>query len=209
MNILQVCPGSYVSGVGGVSEHVVNISERLAKLHNVSVFATNPKGRLLWHERKNNVEIERFTRFAPAGSYFFSPSMRKKLKSVDFDVVHGHSFHAFPMHYSSQVKCDKFIVTPHYHGSGHTFFRNILLSFFKPLGEKSLLKADFVIAVSDYEKNLLMRDFKLDEDRIIKIPNGVNKKEFNNVKKGIHHNKSILFVGRLERYKGPQYLIRV
>ncbi len=209
MNVLQVCPGSYISGVGGVSEHVVNISERLSKFHDITVFATNPQQKLPWCEIKNNVTVERFRRFAPGGSYFISPSMLNKLRTANFDVVHGHSFHAFPMHYSSRAKCVKFIVSPHYHGSGHTFFRNILLSFFKPFGKKTLLKADHVIAVSEYEKELILKDFRLTEEKVVVIPNGVNKREFKDLQPRPHPFKTILFVGRLERYKGPQYLLEV
>jgi len=48
MKILQVSPG-YFPAVGGVEEHVRNISERLAREHEVTVFATDPSGKLPGH----------------------------------------------------------------------------------------------------------------------------------------------------------------
>jgi hypothetical protein len=45
MKILQVCP-KYFPSIGGVEEHVKNISERLAKKHEVTVFTCDPLGKL-------------------------------------------------------------------------------------------------------------------------------------------------------------------
>ena len=45
MRILQVCLG-YFPAIGEVEQHVRNISERLAREHEVTVFAADPSGRL-------------------------------------------------------------------------------------------------------------------------------------------------------------------
>ena len=209
MNILQICPGSYKLGRGGISEHVINISERLAKNHNVTVFATNPQGNLPIREIINNVNIERFRRYAPSGAYFFSPEMILRLRSLNCDIVHGHGYSAFPMHYSTLVKYNKLIVTTHYHGAGHTLLRDSLLKLFKPIGRFTLNKANKIIAVSNYEKTLLARDFKINTNKIVVIPNGLDLAEFSGMKKSQKGYKKILFVGRLEYYKGVHFLIDV
>jgi len=121
-----VCPDSYVE-FGGVSVHVRNISERLAKKHDVTVYATNDK---LLHPRfevQNGVKIERFRCYAPNNAYFFTWEMLLRMHKVEFDVVHAHGYHAFPFHLSSVAKSKKFFVTPHFHGAGHSSFRNALI----------------------------------------------------------------------------------
>ena len=210
MKILQVCPGAYVSGRGGISEHVMRVSEGLARRgHDVTVFATNPGG-LAWFEVVNGVKVRRFRRFAPSGSYFLSPSMFWALSRVEgFDVVHAHGFHAFPMHFASLAKCKRFVVTTHFHGAGHSAFRNCLFRLFERFGRWTLLRADVVIAVSDYERRLLLERFKLDARKVVVVPNGVDFKEFEGLTRRKRGFRSILYVGRLEAYKGVQYLIEV
>jgi glycosyltransferase involved in cell wall biosynthesis len=66
-----------------------------------------------------------------------------------------------------------------------------------------------VIAVSDYERRLLLERFKLDARKVVVVPNGVDFKEFEGLKRRKRGFRSILYVGRLEAYKGVQYLIEV
>ena len=209
MRILQVCPGSYEIGKGGISEHVRNISERLAKRYEVTVYATNPRGRLPRYEIVNGVRVERFRRYAPSDAYFFSLELPLRLRQVEFDVVHGHGYHALPTHFSSLAGHGRLVISTHFHGAATSAFRNSLLRLFKPFGRKTLEKADNIIAVSEYEKSLLCKQFKLDSSKVVVIPNGLNFKEFEGLKRRERDFKSILYVGRLEKYKGVQYLIEV
>jgi len=208
MNILQVCPFNY-GEVGGVSMHVKSISERLAKRHNVTVYATNPNMKYPRHEVINGVKVERFKCYSPSDSYFLSWEMLLRLCKTECEIVHAHCYHALPMHFSTLAKCDKFIVTTHFHGVGHTPFRESLFRLFKPFGKRTLMKADKIIAVSEYEKSILCRWFGLKPDRIVVIPNGVNLSEFSGLKRQNHNYKSILYVGYLSSFKGPQYLVEV
>lgn len=208
MKILQVCQDSYAE-TGGISTHVRNISERLAQRHDVTVYATNYEPRLPRFELKNGVRVERFKCYAPSNAYFFSLEMLLRMREAEFDVVHAHGYHGFPMHFAALAKCDKFVVTTHFHGVGHSTFRNCLIKMFKPLGKRTLTKADKIIAVSEYEKALMCKQFKLAEDKIVVIPNGVNFSEFSGLRKRSHNFKSILYVGYLLDYKGAHYLVEV
>jgi glycosyltransferase involved in cell wall biosynthesis len=210
MKILQVCPRYYPS-IGGVEEHVRNINERLSKKYDVSVFATDPSGKLPKQEVINGVYVRRFKSWAPNEAYYFSRELKKYLmkNSDSYDIVHAHSYHAFPALYAAQAKSrNKLVFTPHYHGTGHTFFRSLLHVPYKFLGKKIFEKADEIICVSNYEKNLVMKHFQVDEKKVVVIPNGINLEEFRGLKKRSKNCRVILYVGRLERYKGVQYLIR-
>jgi glycosyltransferase involved in cell wall biosynthesis len=209
MRILQVYMGPYqVDRGGGISVYVRNISERLARRHDVTVFATNP-GNLSRFEVVNGVKVERFRRYAPGRAYFFSLEMLLRLRKVDFDVVHGHGYQAFPLHFSTLAKRKKFIASTHYHGVGHSVFRNSLMRVFRPVGKRTLNAADKIVAVSEYEKSILNEQFKLDPGRVAVIPCGVDFREFENLKRHRHCYRSVLYVGRLESYKGAQYLLEV
>lgn len=209
MKILQVYMGPYQNNTGGgISVYVRNISERLAKKHDVTVFATNP-GNLPRVEVVDGVKIERFKRFAPGRAYFFSWDMLLRLRKVDFDVVHGHGYQAFPLHFSTLAKRRKFIASTHYHGVGHSVFRNSLMRVFRPVGKRTLVTADKVVAVSEYEKSLLCGQFMLDPAKVVVIPCGVDFEEFENLKRQKHGYRSVLYVGRLESYKGAQCLLEV
>lgn len=209
MKILQICPGKYQSGVGGISEHIKNISERLAATNDVTVYATNPDGKLPWFEVVNKVTVRRFRRFAPSGSYFFSTDMIMNLRKGSYDVVHAHGYHAFPMHFSSITRRRKLVVTTHFHDSGHTPLRDCFLSLFKPFGRIVLTKADRIIAVSEFEKRLLCGSLKVDARSVAVIPNGTALGEFSGLKRRVLGRRNILYVGRLEQYKGVQHLVEV
>jgi glycosyltransferase involved in cell wall biosynthesis len=130
--------------------------------------------------------------------------------SERYDVVHAHSYHALPALYAAQSKRNnKMIFTSHYHGSGHSWFRKLLHVPYKYFGNRILQKADRIICVSKYEKTLLRSRFNVDENRVFVIPNGVSLEEFRFPKEKDEENRVILYVGRLEKYKGIHYLIKV
>ena len=206
MKILQVSPG-YFPAVGGVEQHVRNISERMAQEHEVTVFATDPFGEFPKGENINGVLVRRFKSFSPQNAYHVSLEMLRELRRSEFDIVHGHNYHAFPIFFSRYASKERFVVTPHYHGRGSTMTRDSLIRLYKPIGKKIFQEADMVIAVSNYEKALLAKDFKIADDKIAVIPNGIDLAEFKDLEKVRKKHKTILYVGRLEDYKGVQYVI--
>jgi glycosyltransferase involved in cell wall biosynthesis len=212
MKIAQVCH-RYFPYTGGVEEHVKNISERLVKNFEASVFATDPTGKLPREELINGVKVIRFRSWAPHEAYYFSAALKKYLAkhSDNFDIIHAHNYGALPALYAAQTKGkNKLVFTPHYHGTGHTFIRALLHKPYKFLGKTIFKKADGVVCVSKYEKSLIVNNFKVDEKKVAVIPNGVNLKEFIGLKRKKKNGcKSILCVSRLEKYKGIQYLIEV
>lgn len=207
MKILQVCP-RYFPSIGGVEQYVRNISERLAHKHEVTVFATDPSGELPKAERINGVLVRRFRSFSPSDAYHVSFEMLREFRKSEFDIVHGHNYHAFPLFFSRYARKKRFIVTPYYHGHGHTPVRDSLIRLYKPFGKKIFREADKVIALSNHEKGLLIESLKIQGDKIVVIPSGINLAEFKDLEKVKGKHKTILYVGRLEEYKGLQYVIQ-
>lgn len=210
MRIIQVCH-RYYPYIGGVETHVREISERLTKRFDVEVLTTDPFGGLLKEEIIAGVKVKRFKSWAPRDSYHFSGGLEKYLakNSEKCHIMHAHSYHDFPALYAAKArKSGRFIFTPHYHGSGHTFFRSLFHKPYKLLGRKIFEKADKIICVSKHEKSLVKKHFEIADQKIKVIPNGVNLKEFDGLEKKVKNSRIILYVGRLEKYKNVNYLIR-
>ena len=212
MRIAQVCP-RYYPYIGGVETHVRQVSERLAKKgFEMEVLATVQSKKLPAKEVINGVVVKRFNSWAPREAYYISNELRKYLdeNSGNYDIVHAHNYHALPALYAALAKSkNRLLFTPHYHGSGHTFFRSLLHIPYRHLGKTIFNKADKVICVSHYERNLVLEDFDLAEEKVVVVPNGVDLEEFKGLKKNVKNRRNLLSVGRLEKYKGLQHLIRV
>ena len=202
--------GRYYPDIGGIEEHVRNISQELARKHEVVVCTTDPSGKLPKEETIDQVKVKRFRSWAPNEAYFFSRGLRHYLNrnSNGFDIVHAHGYHAVPALYAANSKRkNKLFFTAHYHGTGHTRLRRLLHRPYRFVGKKIFEEADKVICVSKHERALILRDFKVNEAKVIVVPNGFNLKEYQGLHKGKKDFRAILCVGRLEQYKGAQYLI--
>jgi glycosyltransferase involved in cell wall biosynthesis len=210
LKIAQVCP-RYFPDIGGVETDVKEISERLvSKGHDVEVITTDPGGKLKKEDLVNGVKVTRFKSFAPGSAYYFAPQIYSYLKKHNYDVIHAHSYHALPAFFAAiSERKKKFVFSPYYHRGGHTPFRNLLHKPYKFFGKMIFSRADTVICISEYEKRLVESDFNVAE-KTIKIPNGLNLSEFKNLKRRKNENKEkiLLYVGRLEEYKGVQYIIQ-
>lgn len=212
MKILQLCQ-RYHPHIGGLETHVKEISERLIqKGLDVEILTTDPYGTLPENDVVNGLKIKRFKSWAPGEAYYFSNNLKKYLKNNTdkYDIVHAHGYHAFPALYAAQTKGkNKLFFTPHYHGKGHTFFRNLLHIPYKIIAKQIFTKSEKIICVSSYEKNLIINNFKIGETKISIIPNGINLEEFKNLPKEKKDYRIILCVARLEKYKGIDYLVKV
>jgi len=205
MKIAQVCP-RFPPYIGGIETHVREISERLVERgFELEVLSCDPSGKLPKEEVINNVRVVRFRSWAPSEAYYFSRELKKYLtkNSAKFDVVHAHSYHAFPALYCAQTKSRNMLVlTPHYLGRGQTFFRNVLHVPYKFVAKKIFERSDKVICVSRYEKDLVMNRFNLRQDKVVVIPNGINTDELSRYKwRPKFPHPRITYSGRLERYQ--------
>ncbi|MDG6223223.1 MAG: glycosyltransferase family 4 protein [Candidatus Bathyarchaeota archaeon] len=199
--------------MGGVEIHVEEISKRLVRNgFDVDVLTVDNTGSLSNEIIRDGVKIKRFKGCRPCGLndvFYFSADLDLYLKknSSDYDIIHAQNYHAFPAFYASQNICkNKFVFTPHYHGAGSYFVRNLLHIPYKFLGGKIFENAEIVFCVSDYERNLVLSNFGVDNDKIRIVPNGFDFDDFTGNKLRNKSNTNILYVGRLEKYKGIHYI---
>jgi len=204
MRIAFVAPRFYPH-IGGVETHVFELARRMEEFE-VEVLATDPSGKLKKVEEIGGIRVIRFKSYAPSNAYFFSPELRSYLKrhSGDYDLIHAHNFHAFPALYVALSKPKKFVFTPHYHGHAHSFFRNILFRPYKFYSRRIFDRADKIICDSFFERDLVLKDFGVENSKILAVPLGVNFDFIEKRKTG----KKILYVGRIEKYKGLDFVVK-
>ena len=170
---------------------------------------TNDKPR----EVINGVRVTRFPTYAPNDAYYFSPQITRYMQFQTYDIIHIHNYNALPALFAIRAKgiTRKVVFTPHYHQSGHTLFRNMIRIPYAFAGKYIFDHSDFIVCVSEYEKKLIEKTFDI-HNRMAIIPNGLTLSEFDRFKDfkkdRNREQKILLYVGRLEEYKGIQYILR-
>ncbi|MEM2059400.1 MAG: glycosyltransferase family 4 protein, partial [Archaeoglobaceae archaeon] len=136
MKIAYVTP-RFFPDIGGVETHVYELAKRMKEFE-VEVLTTDPSGKIAKFEEIEGIKVRRFKSYAPSNAYFFSNELRRFLKkhAKDYDLIHAHNFHALPALYAGLSNSKTFVFTPHYHGHGHSFFRNFLFKFYKIYAKK-------------------------------------------------------------------------
>jgi len=164
MKILQVAP-HYYPRIGGLEYVVKSVSERLVKIgHKVIVLAGEPDIDKPREEEVNGVRVIRWPTWSPSGAYHFprrKSDLEKPLRELarQVDVVHVHSVHSIFTVYAGLVVANssaspRIVATPHYHGTGHTFARRVLWTFWRWRVTELLKRARAVHAVSKGEATL-------------------------------------------------------
>ncbi|SEO82066.1 Glycosyltransferase involved in cell wall bisynthesis [Halogranum amylolyticum] len=217
MRVLQVTT-RYPPHTGGVETHVAELAERLvARGHEVTVLTADARSAdAPRRQRRNGVRVVRHRGVAPGGAFHVAPGVVRSVRDSDADVVHAHNYHSLPLLFAAvgdELGTNRrrgdgdrpLVATPHYHGASASDRRDRLLSLYRPLGGWALRRADAVVAVSDWERRALRRDFGVDA-RV--IPNGLDVERFADATPADSERPYLLSVGRLETYKGVQHAIR-
>ncbi len=174
MRIIQICP-TYLPDIGGIATHVKELSEKLVKMgHHVEVVCTDPSQKLPREQNINGVRVLRFRALAPKGAYFFSPGMYFHLRSAEYDVMHAHNYHSFQALFAAAAKKKRFIFTPHTFGFSKSPFKYLLHMFYRPVGTYIFKEADIVISTARFERDWLLRTFRIPESKLIYIPLPIN-----------------------------------
>jgi glycosyltransferase involved in cell wall biosynthesis len=200
MKIAQVCP-TYYPYIGGVETVVKEVSERLVqKGFEVDVLSQDPLNKYPAVEHINGALVRRF-KTGPLGLDFpfLSSTLRQYLRENTnrYDLIHAHSYHAFPALYAAWVKGkNKLVFNPYYHGEGHNFLMNLLH------------RADKIICISETEKSLVQKHFGALGKEITVIPPGVSLERIANAGSVPLAGKLIFCPARLEKYKNVQLAIK-
>lgn len=198
--------------VGGAEEHVLEISRRLVRDgHDVTVYTSDLESEVPWKRLREmpkeylGVKIKRFK----AINHFYP--ILKGLRIDDCDLIHTH---AMPKSYSDFiVRRYKNVVLStvglHLHDDprkksffGYLFRQILIKLYYLLIGKNTLRKAKVIHCFSTHEKEYV-RSLGV-KNKIQVIPSGVNLKDY---KKGVNKGY-LLFIGRIDRGKGLEHLIK-
>jgi glycosyltransferase involved in cell wall biosynthesis len=96
-----------------------------------------------------------------------------------------------------------FVFTTHYHGHGQNRKRDLLFRVYRIYGANIYRWSEKNICVSNFEKELVQNDFHLPDSSIVIVPNG--GRDYRKV--DVPREGSILYVGRLVKYKGVDHIL--
>jgi glycosyltransferase involved in cell wall biosynthesis len=153
--------------------------------------------------------IERY--LLPCGSSFDVPSLaavRAASHRSRFDVVWAHSYHTPLAWMVAERARTSVVLTPHYHGTGHTRLRAALHRPYRLFGRRLLAASRRIVVDTEAEAGLLRRDFprQVVRNKLAVVPLAVA-----NPVRGRPYPGSVpvvLTVARQEPYKRTDLLIR-
>ncbi len=200
----------YPPVIGGVEITVKELCEQYAKQGHEVTAAVMTKG-AFEEETINGVRVLRFPldRLLRGGfNRGVASFMRRELDAHHYDIVHIHNFHIL-LSFQSALMCVlrsmPYVFSPHYHGKGHTFARDALFQIYKRIGAIGLRRADAITCASEHERGKLLADFPdLKEKAVVISPGIAPRRRVNRAR----DPGSLLYVGRLMRYKGLDHVLR-
>jgi glycosyltransferase involved in cell wall biosynthesis len=208
VRIALVSPG-YPPTAGGVEAVVAQQARALRRSgHTVEVFAQERRPDLVGLTVDDGVVVHRFATAGPH-DYPVAPTLWRALSATSgFDVVHGHSYHTLTGMAAALRARAPFVFSPHYHGTGHSPFRAVLHRGYRPIGRLAFTRAAAVVCVSRVEADLVARHFPAAAARTAVVPNAVDAKAIAAATPFAGEPPTVLSVGRLERYKRVDRIIR-
>lgn len=206
---------SEITHIGGVNKVIKRLSEELVKRGHECIVLSLNSGDLKDEEFINGVHVIRvkstMAKYCYGLSFKFHKFLLKNLEKINPDIVHVHGSRTLlspEVLYSLKGTKYPVIFTPHYERAGYNSLGGkYLFNFYKKVTKRMYNWPLKIIANTKYSKALVKEDLDVDSDKIIVIPNGVDKIKLN--KKGNKYQKgiSLLSIGVLQEKKGLQYLI--
>jgi glycosyltransferase involved in cell wall biosynthesis len=159
-------------------------------------------------ESIDGVVVRRFPLTVSASNYRCSLGLWRWLRgnAGRYDVLHAHSYHALAALPAALTNRTPLVFTPHYHGTGHSRLRAALHPLYRPLGRRIVARAGRIICVTRAERELLISHFPEARRRMVVVPNGTDPAP--DLVASPEPGRGILCVGRLERYKRVDRVIR-
>ncbi|MFA4880042.1 MAG: glycosyltransferase family 4 protein [Candidatus Doudnabacteria bacterium] len=221
LNILTTCL-RYPPAPGGAEEMIYQSTEGLSKKgHNVQVLTSNlrshsiPPVYLTAEEYQNDPPYVRRFRAKYQGKFpypYFQGMLKAALQTKNLDLIYTHNFYYYSADIAwllSKIKRVPFILHPYFYLESREAKK--WFCYRKIFGSLTMA-ADCVIAISEFEKALILKDYK--PKKIIIIPPGIEsalkqKIPYNVFEQyNIQDENIIFFAGRICYGKGVDILIK-
>ncbi len=140
----------------------------------------------------------------------YSLSVEKIIEKLQFDIIHAHDWMTYKAAIKVKEKTGKKLVL-HIHATEYDRTGgNNVNSYVYSIEKEGFEKADKIIAVSNYTKNIVVEKYHIDPNKIEVAHNGIEREEakIEEIDIGELKNKDyLLFLGRITLQKGPEYFI--
>ena len=220
MRIAQIAH-SLSARTDGVVVALRNISKELARRgHEVVIYASDVDPNPEFIDSLPEVKIYTFTAFLDVAGFYPSVGMLGQLRTEiqHFDIVHMHNFRTFQNiagHYYAQKHEVPYVLQAHGSVLRIVEKHRPKKVFDQVWGHRLLRDASRVIAVSPTEVEQY-QEMGVSEDKIAMIPNGLELQSFTvpvrqgafREKHGIKEKHIVLYLGRIHRRKGVDFLIK-
>ncbi|MEM9562306.1 MAG: glycosyltransferase family 4 protein [Actinomycetota bacterium] len=230
LRILQVS-ARFRPYVGGTEIHTAEVSAELARRgHQVTVLTTDLGGDLPADELVDGVPVVRVRAWPRRFDLYVAPGLGRVIGEGSWDLVHVQGYHTAVAPIALREAQRRGIPTAlTFHSGGHSSrMRNLGRPIHTRLIARLLRRCDLLIGVSDFEAELFTQRLGLEPGRIRTIPNGVSSRRNPRADDDTAGGPSdraltdtpdpddsqdgdgphLLSIGRLQRYKGHQRIIR-
>jgi len=205
---------------GGTERYCFQLSKILAKKHDVHIFASRLRKDAPLIEEVSGVIIHRC--YAPKVLWNINPLvfMMPALWKEKFDVIHVHSHLYFSSIQAAILRIlRKYPLLLHIHGGlGIPPMRNtpaiqkVAKVFYDKTISPMLFKiADKIASVCKYDLKTLKEKYKVPSEKLVYVPNAIDSDLFKNVRpfeERVSGAIKITFVGDMEIWKGPEYVLK-
>jgi glycosyltransferase involved in cell wall biosynthesis len=131
------------------------------------------------------------------------------VKELDFDLIHAHDWLTYPAAIGIADKTGKPLIV-HIHNTIYDRYLGNSSKWERDIEYNGLKRADVIIAISHYVKNMIINKYDINPDKIKVIHHGKNTL-IGNLKDipgpNFKNKKVVLFTGRVTIQKGIEYLI--
>jgi len=126
----------------------------------------------------------------------------------DFDLIHAHDWMTFPAAIRAKRATGKPLVI-HVHSVEYDRSGDHVNQSIFDIEKIGMQEADHVIAVSHYTRNLILYQYGIAPDKVSVVHNAVSRRSTGKVYHVTrpHHEKVVLFLGRVTSQKGPDFFV--
>lgn len=190
---------------GGLGVHVKNLVENLRDWCEVFLYLPEEFS----PESVEGVVLRRVNSVEKGLSKVFDINKKvvELILSDGLDVVHFHDWITFPSLIMLKKRGFKggCVVTVHTTEFDRSGFQLRGWNLFTALERQGMVCADKVITISSVMLDQLVNKFKISNDKIVVIPNGIEEFDFEHVP--FIEREGFIYAGRLTEQKGVEYLL--
>jgi len=146
-------------------------------------------------------------------AYKYSIISKDIAPRIEHNIIHVHDWITFPAGIEAK-RISGMPLVVHVHSTeldrsgGYSVNQQVF-----DIEKEGIQNADSVIAVSNFTKNRIIKNYNVSRDKIKVVYNAIDKNEFCDSEEhtnhfNMHGKKIVLFLGRLTLQKGPDYFLR-